>query len=359
LAWRLAYVVPNALLSRAIENDWLAITPSTDPRVLEIIAAQESARVLLTNFTDQFGTAIHPAVILRNSAAPPSVDAEALIAFRNAWAVSTLTYGWSYRINSHHTRSPLWADFFEIYPITVRDEDFISRSPAFSGIDEPAGFRGQTSPLIRNPSALRFDYDTSLFAMLLRGWGKRFIRRQFGWKTSTLFRSLAVAFQACRAPFVNRGTIYDHGTKLALWVSAFETLAHPRPGQGDANLKTVIDLLKLRDWSDPRLNQKRYSVRYRNQSIRCGLIPRLYGELYKARNRFLHGNKVAPKNLFPFNDSTCPQMIQLAPLIYRAALDTYCQQFIDRRRKMSLSESIKVSLFICSPLERAVLKCLV
>ena len=353
MSWELVHILSNAHLQDrdVVENDYLAIVPLTDRRLAEIFKARPIAKTVLSTFTEQFGAPIHPAVLLRNTTAPQTIDAQAIIAFRNTWAMCSIIYGWSHQILRQNVFNPLWSDFFDIYPVVVGREHLMIRSPAIQNLDEPSLFRGQTSPLVGNPNSLQFRNDSSLLKLILRAWDRRFVRGQTGWKTSVLFRSLAVAFQACRAPFDNTGIIYDIGTSLALWVSAFEVLTHPSGSK--ASLETVVNLLELSQWNYRRLRNKRYAIWIRNKSRRCSLISRLYYELYEARNDFLHGNKVTTKRLFPFKDQLQPQILQLAPLIYRVALKVYCQQFADNRR---IRDDSNHEYFFFHGIEKSLLK---
>ena len=141
------------------------------------------------------------------------------------------------------------------------------------------------------------------------------------WKTRVLFRSLEVACQAARVPAVGTRTptIHDVGIGLALWVSAFEILSHPK--EGDATRTTVLDLLETAAWKTSKLKARRFKIWGPKKTIRrISLVQKLYCELYRARNDFLHGNRVTASKLFPLNKSGGPTLLHCAPLIYRAAL---------------------------------------
>ena len=71
------------------------------------------------------------------------------------------------------------------------------------------------------------DIDFPLARELLNRWIVRFSEDAVEWKDKALFRSLNMANEAGRIPALTAATFYDVGRSLALWVSAYEILAHP------------------------------------------------------------------------------------------------------------------------------------
>ena len=67
------------------------------------------------------------------------------------------------------------------------------------------------------------------------------------WSDNALFRSLNMAFRAAEMPAWNDITVYDVGRSVALWVSAFEILAHPGP-EGDTSMRQVYELIERAPW---------------------------------------------------------------------------------------------------------------
>ncbi|MSQ48357.1 MAG: hypothetical protein EXR78_08260 [Deltaproteobacteria bacterium] len=185
-------------------------------------------------------------------------------------------------------------------------------------------FRGQCSPALPNPP----DYpltcrDRILLDLLLRQWSRRFVQGQKEWKTTALFRSLAVAFQAARIPSEISPSLYDLGTRIVLWVSAFEILAHPGGKGGRADLEKVLDLLSQASWIERRLKDRKFRIPFSNKKREATLGEKLYKQLYDARNNFAHGNPVNIHSIFPFKKKKLPQLNSIAPLLYRAALGAH------------------------------------
>ncbi|MGO9120850.1 MAG: hypothetical protein ACLQPD_24975 [Desulfomonilaceae bacterium] len=351
--WSILFILPNVSTHEPVGNEYISIVPFSDPRVVKIMSRSVFARALIENFEDQFGRPIHPSALIVNDDAPDRVrHLDSVTGFRNAVALSAIIEG--------HERSllakasvpdPLYSDYFDFYPITVSrlDDGFITKSPAVLGFDdEHREFRGQMSPSIGLSGNLRRRSHDFLFKLLQKAWERRFMKQtRDEWSTRTLFRSLEMAYQAASMPFKNNSTIYDYGSSLSLWVSAFEILSHPRTGK--ANLLSVLALLQSDDWMHSALKKKIYKITYRGKDHRVNLVQRLYKEVYDARNDFLHGNPVKERRLHPFKNLSKPFITRFAPIVYKVALlftlskfrrsrkhssDTweYCKEFLDESR---------------------------
>lgn len=120
-------------------------------------------------------------------------------------------------------------------------------------------------------------------------------------------------------------TLFSLGRIVGLWVSAFEILAHPKMGK--SNLPLVYSLIDRAPWHDKSLRGRRYRAYVSAIKEKQKFAPQrslpcwLYGEIYHARNDFLHGNpininrlriKISGKSLF-----------QYSPLLYRMALAAF------------------------------------
>jgi hypothetical protein len=71
-----------------------------------------------------------------------------------------------------------------------------------------------------------------------------------------LFRALDMARAASKMPGGSDTTFYEGGRAVALWVSAFEILAH----DGRSDLGRGLKLLKSADWRAPKLRTQDRSV---------------------------------------------------------------------------------------------------
>jgi hypothetical protein len=193
-------------------------------------------------------------------------------------------------------------------------------------------FAGQSSPEVSIRSLQTSDMDEPLLLALLKRWRIRYSGKSVKWKDRALFRSLNMANQASQTPGGTDTTYYDVGRSIALWISAFEILAHPP--NANANLRVVCELLEKVKWDNAALTTKRYKTyEGRNKSSRRILACSIYGELYKVRNDFLHGNRVRPSRL-RLRRTENP-LGHYAACLYRMALTTALPQGAKRKNKSS------------------------
>ena len=110
-------------------------------------------------------------------------------------------------------------------------------------------FVGQTSPALPNLGTLQPRPDEMLIHRLLRAWDRFVFNQPVDPIVAAIFRSLDVAYQAASVPLTT--SVFEYGTRVVLWVSALEILAHARSSK--ASRKTVLDLLGAFQWQDRRL----------------------------------------------------------------------------------------------------------
>jgi hypothetical protein len=89
-------------------------------------------------------------------------------------------------------------------------------------------------------------------------------------------------------------TVYDIGRSVSLWVSAFEILS---PAKSSAFFEVYATLKKveygLSDLNTPTHKAHGYKTTQTLEILPCWI----FGELYKARNDFLHGNPINGERL--------------------------------------------------------------
>ena len=100
--------------------------------------------------------------------------------------------------------------------------------------------------------------DDALMNELLRRWTHRYSTEKPHWKDRALFRSLNMANAVANLQGHAEITHYDLGRLVALWVSAFEILAHPPYGR-QSGYKQVYGLLNSIQWKHSRNKEKRFS----------------------------------------------------------------------------------------------------
>jgi hypothetical protein len=334
--WVWGYVLHNLTLKEPLECEYLAVVPHSDARLQPIVAASPLARCLVENFTDQLGRPRHPSVLVLREDAPATVrQIDAVVSFRNLIAIPCVIFGWQQSMGGPNVWGTLYSDYFDFYPTTITADGKAVRtiSPALNDFGYPKEIRGQTSPGLPSTSIASLgtvEPDRPLVDMMMEVWNDLYTGpKRFEHEATALFRSLQVAYVAAAMPMSNERSIHDYGTRIALWVSAFEILAHPvaSGGTGKADFEKVKELLERHIWSKPELRDCKYAVNYRGEMHDVNLVVNLYWELYQARNDFLHGNPVSRERLFPFGNDKRPPLPHLAPLVYKTALLSYLDRF--------------------------------
>lgn len=319
--WIAATVLPNIALQEPIEGGLVALAPRDDARVKTLCRAHPNFRRFLGKFTDAFGEKLHPAVLLVHADAPPSIfNVDALASFRDAIALSVVPRSRAFQISHGVNHGINFSNSFWFYPwmLDRHNEDLIASTPGLLGVHEVAAFKGQSAPEIPARDLSTTDIDEPLLAALLVRWHRRYTSRRPAWADRALFRSLNMANQAALLPAGSDTTFYDVGRSIALWVSAFEILAHP--GAGRSDLWAVYELFDGVEWQHRLSGVRRYKA---HEAGRKGMGRRpvacwLYGEIYRARNDFLHGNPVAPGRLTV--KAAGRSLFQYTAPLYRMAL---------------------------------------
>lgn len=242
----------------------------------------------------------------------------------------------------------------------VRYQSFSIHTPALSGIARsPDKLQAQTSPGLPTGGFYEPQPDPDVCRDLTWMFERLLRRKRPRRSERILFRSLEMAYQALAMPSANLSGLHDHGSRIGLWVSAFEILAHP--WRGKAGLGTVVEMLERARWNQRRLARRAFIVSRRGWRRRVTFATRVYEELYSARNDFLHGNEVREGRLCLFKDTRRPPLEQLAPLVYRVALTTFvaaAKRWKDPSSRLSLLRLIERSLGSQGDLERGLLRAL-
>jgi hypothetical protein len=94
-------------------------------------------------------------------------------------------------------------------------------------IDE---FKGQSIAGLPTEKWEWLSVDETLLNALLGEWPRHFSKSHAPWRSRALFRSLNMAHAAAQIPAVVDLTAQSLGRSVALWVSSFEILTHPKEG---------------------------------------------------------------------------------------------------------------------------------
>jgi len=330
--WIFIFVLHNLSIKDAIGNEFIAIVPKNDSRISNLISEHGALKYITNGFSDHFKRKVEPAVLIVNKKAPKRVlYNDALAAFRNIIAILNIAESWQQFLSGYQQPFiPNYSDYFDFYPISPSKDYkyFLTWSPALHGLDEPKDFRGQTSPEIATSmNAIRFN--SELEKKLLVHWEERFVKGKEGeWFNTILFRSLEVAYHASALPLKNGSTIYDYGYCIALWVSAFEILAHPQIES--SSYKLVMELLGKVDFNAKKLRNRYYSITLPGKKrikLRVTLAQKLYFQMHRCRNDFIHGNPVNKRDLLPDKNENKYSLNLYAPLLYKVALKGFLGLF--------------------------------
>ena len=324
--WQFLFVLPNLIPPKPspFEVGGICLCAGDDPRLeqLESTPINKVGRELLRRFTTQLGAAYTPGCVLVRSDAPKAAQTdEALRSFRNACALATTIPGWARNIMNTGTGwEPLYADLFTFDPHLPHSPGFLTTLDApVRGLSPIVDFRGQCAPQVSLPTGFLIRPDKILLDRLLKAWEGCYIRGAKHGPLRRLFRSLEIAFHASRYPSDGLLSVHDLGTRLGLWVSAFEVLLHPHGSTG-VNKRIVQEALRRVPWRSGEIVAPRYRISYMKKNLHVCLPEALYDDLYWARNQFFHGEKVAVAHLHYHQSKRYAPLWAVAPLLFGAVL---------------------------------------
>ena len=315
--WVPVLALPNLDMKGVIECAHAAIVSPTDNRVEKLRKEHPNLTTFLSKFSGQFGQKIWPALLLLCKAAPKSYyTAEAVTAFRDILALSVVPYARASRARSNRANEFTFTNAFQFYPwmIDKNFEEMLLTNPAQLHVHLLREFNGQSFPEQSCVSIMESGIDLPLATELQNRWLVRFSDATVGWKDRALFRSLNMANEAGRIPALTAASFYDVGRSLALWVSAYEILAHPG-GTGQSNFSTVSATLESVKWCNTKLSVATHTIPGKTPK-NVQLATWICRKIYDLRNDFLHGNDVEPSALM-INGRF---VIDFAACIYRLAL---------------------------------------
>jgi hypothetical protein len=344
MAWQFLSILPNLDLQVAIEARHAAIVPAADERVVSLRREHPNLDTFLSRFRTTHGREVSPAVVLRDDEATrPRQTEEAMVGLRNCLSVATLVHQTALDLLYPGRHRVLYSNAFDFYPWSLdRHYDrMMSITPAAMEIHQVKDFSGQPSPGSPIQPVRHYDIDKPVLTELLAHWDYAYERSRKGGLDRALFRSLNMANAAIAMPAVQGLTIFDYGRQCALWISAFEILAHFDAGRNHADLSAVLELLDKKPFLSPSLRPRRYTVRHRGRKRNVQLPMKLYAILYETRNAFLHGNPVTVSDL-KLKWSGRP-IFQFAPLLYRCALRNFLDlHFVPDERPEGLAARLRL-----------------
>ena len=318
MSWEASWVLPNAELRIPLECSYAALVPMNDVRVRALARQHPNVVKFLRRFSDGFGERVRPSVLLHRQDAPPSVlTVGALTGFRDAISISVLSKSHANALLNGRSYGANFSDVFDIHPWGLSktyDDHLIASTPAMLATHDLRKFRGQSSAGLSRSVIDESDVDTTLLAALVARWDDLFGGTSNRIEDLALFRSLNMANYASRMPGNADATFLDAGRAVALWVSAFEILAH-NAGSG---LTQVLKMLSTVDWQRKNNFEIDRSINNKKRPYETNLAGELYERLNHVRNQFLHGNPVTPDTLTLTRSGR--SLLNFAAPLYRLAL---------------------------------------
>lgn len=322
--WDLVFTLPNLAvpIPTPYATGGYAVCSGDDPRLENLAdsAGNATSRKMLERFTTARGEGYKPACFLIRSNIPIAErGGETIRAFRNVCAISTTTAAYAVGLDSPHAAQWVahWSDQFLFgYFVAGKNGWVQTLDGASKGADDEIPHQ-QSAAQFGKPSNWSIIVDATLLERLFTCWRRCYLHERDRGKLRRLFRSLEVAFHASLFPADGLTSMNDIGTRLALWVSAFEVLCHPG---GSVNKRHVQKVLSDAPYSLKTLTTKRYMVSYQNKKLRATLPEALYDDLYWARNQFLHGMPVRPTMLRYRQSKDYAPLANIAPVLFNAAL---------------------------------------
>ena len=294
--WIPMFAMPSVLPQNPIEIDGIAFVADFDDRIKALRKKYPNYDDYLNRFTNEFGRKLSTGTIMVRDDAPLLYKrVDALGGFRDAISIASVSKTWAHALAGGYMDGPRYSNTFSFYPwlLDSNYDKVATQSIAVTGINTITSFQGHSSPAISFCHLMPNMIDYALLNELLKRWARRFSIETPHWKDRALFRSLNMANAAfdSNLPAHAEMTQYDIGRLVALWVSAFEILAHPPYGKNNG-YKQVYALLNSIQWRSSRNKEKRFSpYPHKKNTPRSNLPCWIYGQLNEFRNDFLHGNK--------------------------------------------------------------------
>jgi hypothetical protein len=291
--WLPVWAMPNLNIDLPIEASHAALVPCSDERLRSLAQSKPALAAFLRAFRNEFGSQILPAIALvREDAYEGVMTVAACGGFRDAVCVSAVVKGHALALTSKRPRGILYSEAFDVYPWFLApdmDGRIVASTPGLTGLHHIDEFRPQTAPAIPNRFLDAGHLDWPLLNALTVRWERCFTTGEQRVEDRRLFRALEMARAASKMPGGRDASEHDAGRAVALWVSAFEILAHDGV---QSSPERVLSLLSRVEWLRPTMKTRDRNVTVRRKLIDTNLGGQIYGHLYKVRNDFLHGNRV-------------------------------------------------------------------
>jgi hypothetical protein len=228
--WTPIWVLPNVTIDRAIEASHAALAPVTDPRLRAMVERKPALGKFLLRFKNEFGSQLWPTVGMIRQDAPQLVKTVAAFgAVRDAVLSAAVIAGYGLTMKFRAGRGILYSEAFDVYPWFPTPDmngNLTTLTPALGGWHHVDACRPQSAPALGNTFLETSQIDEPLWQALVARWEERFVLGSETTKDRRLFRAIEMARAASKTPGGRDANEHHAGRSVALWVSAFEILAH-------------------------------------------------------------------------------------------------------------------------------------
>jgi hypothetical protein len=297
-SWIPVWAMPNVTLDAPVEASHAALVPSNDDRLVALSRQKPALEAFLSSFHNEFGNQVAPTIgLVREDSLKSVLTVTAFGGFRDAVCMSAVIAGQTRTTIHGGPRGVLHSDAFDVYPWFPSpqfDGRITAFTPALKALHMVDELRPQSVPALGNRFLSNSDFDRPLLNALVKRWEQCFATGEQSIQDRRLFRALDMARAASRIPGGSDASEHDAGRAVALWVSAFEILAHDETW---SDFGRVIDLLGQVEWTRSELKEPDRAVKTRDGLVRTNLAGGVYDRLHKVRNDFLHGNRVDAETL--------------------------------------------------------------
>lgn len=319
--WIAVWPLPNVTLGQSIAYPFVGIFVGDDPRLHAIDQQKDQLADLLARFRNEFDRKIHSSVLAFGDDAPEGVKSvDALSGFRNAVCIAAIAHSHSLFAVRRQPWGIYFAEAFDFYPwhlSKLLNRRITADTPATSAIHQLASLKPQCAPALGMRELSADALDLPLLDAIMLRWGELYTKGQDDIGDRRLFRSLDMARAACRMPGSADASILDQGRSAALWVSAFEILAH----DGKSSSRKVLNLLAKVAWHHRELEEHERDARAGTTPVKTNLAGEIYLALNRARNDFLHGNEISVSTILYGRSKR--NVLNFAAPLYRMALTAY------------------------------------
>jgi hypothetical protein len=296
--WEPVWILPNVTLMESIDHSHVGLMHREDQRVLAACKLHPGLTKLVRAFKSEFGSPVSPTVLMMRSDAPPSVKTvSALGGFRDIVCTGAIVDSHARMLAWKRPVGIMFSDAFDIYPWGLgkpSSQHVYAFTPGLSGVHDLNRLAASPAAALPARSLAIDELDGVLVHRLMKCWDEYHCAGTEEVQHRKMFRALDSARFAARMPGGTDANIFDAGRSVALWVSAFEILAHDGKR---ADLERVLGLFSKVDWQHAHLQGQSQTIAFGKKTIPTNLAGQIYKSLYDARNAFLHGNHVNSESL--------------------------------------------------------------